>query len=167
MIAKKDKIGYVLIGVAAVLVLDAVVAGIWWLGTPGKSSDASDDPLLAQARAEEAAEKAQAEREAQIAAAAARARKADEEAARRKQAEEAERAQQDVNQKAQEAARAEAQRAAEAAKKEAKEKKRQEEEKTKARSDNLEAGLDKLTITQDLESKQVPKIGRASCRERV
>ena len=151
-----NKLGYVLIGVAAVLVLDAVVAGIWWLGTSGKSSVASDDPLLAQARAEEAAEKALAEKEAQIAAAAVRARKADEEAARRKQAEEAERAQQDVDQKVQEAARAEAKRAAEAAKKEAEEKRRKEEDIKNARSGNLAAGLEKLTITQVLDR------GRAS-----
>ena len=152
----KNKLGYVLIGVAAVLLLDVVVAGVWLLGISGKSSVASDDPLLAQALEEEAAEKAQAEREAQIAAAAARARKADEEAARRKQAEEAERAQQDVDQKVQEAARAEAKRAAEAAKKEAEEKRRKEEDIKNARSGNLAAGLEKLTITQVLDR------GRAS-----
>ena len=146
----KNKLGYVLIGVAAVLLLDVVVAGVWLLGISGKSSVASDDPLLAQALEEEAAEKAQAEREAQIAAAAARARKADEEAARRKQAEEAERAQQDVDQKVQEAARAEAKRATEAAKKEAEEKRRKEEDIKNARSGNLAAGLEKLTITQVL-----------------
>ena len=156
---ERDASFYKMLGVAAVLVL--ILAGVfiwWWLDTLGKSSAVSNDPVLVEALEEEAAEKAQAEKDKQINATVARTCKADEEAARRKQAEEAERAQQDVNQKAQEAARAEAQRAAEAAKNEAKEKKRQEEEKTKARSDNLEAGLDKLTITRDLESKQVPKL---------
>ena len=166
MIEFKNKLGYVLIGVAAVLVLDVVVAGVWLLGVSGKSSVAAEDPLLAQARAEEAAEKAQAEREAQIAAATARARKADEEAARRKQAKEAERAQQDVDQKVQEAARAEAKRAAEAAKKAAEAKRRKEEEIAKARLGNLAAGLDKLTITQVLDRRQSSRLKSFEISER-